>query len=366
MLNAQVDTGKVQTKIQSTCFKKNVDVISTLQIINVVTNGRAAELNRVYIFHSRYLRNVRIHQDQLPQYALQSTFHQPPNRMDHTQAVLAGTESPTVQDFIEWHEEQAFRLGELGFTMGSYRDEDFFKQWADVSDLQEAFSRENCAQEAMEQLHEEAIRLQQRMIIMRGNPNLLAQTEIEVQRRLLQAGKSEPNIERYVKSKVSLRQKIVILNKLEHQTEPREPDGVTAWVYLGADLERKIFVNLPIKASLSEVCRLLEGIKKTEMPFLGYPPTGTQSVDAVSEWKYHLIDKNKSALVNKDPVRLLTDADYRKMIAQITRNRQDIKAPVAVMTLVGTRSRNLYPKQLTLSIGRSSRTSRTIEPDHRD
>ena len=257
-------------------------------------------------------------------------------------------------------------MGELGFTMGSYRDEDFFKQWADVSDLQEAFSRENCAQEAMEQLHEEAVRLQQRMIIMRANPNLLAQTEIEVQRRLLQAGKSEPNIERYVKSKVPLRQKIVILNKLEHRTEPREPDGVTAWVYLGPDLERKIFVNLPIKASLSEVCRLLEGIKKTEMTSLGYPPTATQSVDGESEWKYHLIDKNQSVLVTKDPVRLLTDADYRKMIAQITRKRQDIKAPVAVMTLVGTRSRSLYPKQLTLSIGRSSRTTRTIEPDHRD
>ena len=93
---------------------------------------------------------------------------------------------------------------------------------------------------------------------------------------------------------------------------------------------------------------------------------GTQPVDAVSEWKYHLIDKNKSVLVNKDPVRLLTDAHYRKMMVQITRNRQDTKAPVAVMTLVGTRSRTLYPKQLTLSIGRSSRTTRTIEPNHRD
>ena len=263
--------------------------------------------------------------------------------MDHNRAVLTGTEPPKVQDFVEWHEEQAFRLGELGFTMGSYRDEDFFKQWADVSDLQEAFSRKNCAQEAMEKLHEEASRLQQRMTIMQCNPNLLAQTEIEVQRRLLQAGKSEPNIERYANSKVSLRKKIVILNKLEHRTEPREPDGVTAWVYLGPDLERKIIVNLPIKASLSEVCRLLESIKKAEMPSLGYSPTGTQSVDAETGWNYHLIDKDKSALVNKDAVRLLTDADYRKMMAQITRKGQNVKAPVAVMTLVGTRSRNPYP-----------------------
>lgn len=46
----KADTGKVQVKIQSTRFKKNVDVISTLhtlQIINVVMNGPAAELNRV-------------------------------------------------------------------------------------------------------------------------------------------------------------------------------------------------------------------------------------------------------------------------------------------------------------------------------
>lgn len=41
--------------------------------------------------------------------------------MDHAQAALAGMEAPTGEDFVEWHEEQAFRLGELGFTMGSYR-----------------------------------------------------------------------------------------------------------------------------------------------------------------------------------------------------------------------------------------------------
>lgn len=289
--------------------------------------------------------------------------------MDHTQAVLAGTESPTVQDFIEWHEEQAFRLGELGFTMGTYRAENFFKQWSDVTDLQQAFSRENCAQEAMEQLHEEATRLQQRMIIMRSNPSLLAQTEIEVQRRLLQAGKSDPNMELHVNSKALLRRKIVTLYKLQHRTEPREADGVTAWLYLGANLERKIAVNLPIKASLSEACRLLESIKKMEMSLLGYPPTGTQSVDAESGWKYHLIDKNTSTLVNKDPVRLLTDADYRKMIGQITKKQKDIEAPVAVMTLVGgTKSKeSRTPKAAdSLSIGRCSQTTGTIEPDHGD
>lgn len=276
--------------------------------------------------------------------------------MDHAQAVLAGTEAPTVEDVIEWHEEQAIRLGELGFTMGSYCDEDFRKHWEHVDDLQEAFSLENCAQEAVEQMHADVTRLQQRMIIMRSNPALLALAEIEVHRRLLQAGKSEPKIELYVQSNAPLRHKIVRLHKLEHRTEPRKPDGVMAWVYMGANLCQKVPVNLPIKASLSEVCRLLEGIKKTEMPFLKDSPVGirktgmpflaeslegTRAIDAESVWKYHLVYTDKSALVDKKAVTLLTDEDYRKMFIQITRPRQDMKAPVAVITLVGKRSKNL-------------------------
>lgn len=284
--------------------------------------------------------------------------------MDHAQAVLAGMEAPTVEDFIEWHEEQAFRLGELGFTMGSYRAEDFFKQWSDVSDLAEAFSKENCAQEAMEQLHADVTRLQQRMKIMRSNPPLLALTENEVQRRLLQAGQSQSDIEHFFKSKPSLRQKIVKLHKLEHRTEPRKPDGVTAWVCMGPNHERKMMmINLPIKASLSEVCRLLEGIKISEMPFEA-SATGTQSINAESVWKYQLVDKRK--LLPKSSVKLLTDADYHKMIAQITRKQKDINPPQAVITLVGTRSENPSAKQLTLSIGRFSETTSTAEPTHRD
>lgn len=276
--------------------------------------------------------------------------------MDHAQAVLAGTEAPTVEDVIEWHEEQADRLAELGFTMGSYCDEDFRTHWEHVDDLQEAFSLENCAEEAMEQMHADFTRILQRTIIIRSNPALLARAEIEVHRRLLQAGKLEPKIELCVQSNASLRYKIVRLHKLEHRTEPREPDGVLAWVYLGANLCQKLPVNLPIKASLSKVCRLLEGIKKTEMPFLRDSPEdikkrempfledspeGTRSVDAESVWKYHLVSRDKSALVDKKAVTLLTDEDYRKMIIQITRQRQDMKAPVAVITLVGKRSKNL-------------------------
>lgn len=289
----------------------------------------------------------------------------PPTDMDHAQAVLAGMEAPTVEDFIEWHEEQAFRLGELGFTMGSYHAEDFFKQWSDVSDVAEAFSKENCAQEAMEEMHADVTRLQQRMRIMRSNPHLLVLTENEVQRRLLQARQSQPGIEHVFKSKTSLREKIVKLHKLEHRTEPRKPDGVTAWMCMGPDHKRKmIIIDLPIKASLSEVCRLLEGIKKSEMPFLDASATGTQSVDAESVWKYHLIDKKK--LVSKSSVKLLTDADYDKMIAQITRKQKDINPPQAVIALVGTRSENPSAKQLTLSIGSSSETTSIVEPTHRD
>ena len=289
----------------------------------------------------------------------QSTLDEPLKSMDHGQAVLAGMEAPTVEDFIEWLEEQAFRLGELGFTMGSYRDEDFIKHWSDVDDLAVAFSLENCAQEAMEQLHTEATQLQQREAIMQSNPSLLALTNTEVERRLLQAGNSDPDLARFLNSKPSLRQKVVELHKLEHRTEPREPDGVTAWVYLGADYKRKIEVNLPIKASLSWVCRLLEDIKRTEMPFLEY------SIDSESTWKYDLVKQSRAELVSTGPVKLLTDADYDKMIAQITTPRKDAQAPLAILTLVGMRPKDFSAKPLTLSIGRFSATTRTVERTHR-
>lgn len=252
--------------------------------------------------------------------------------MDHTQAILAGTEVPTVQDFIEWYEEQASRMGDLGFTMGSYQNKDFFKQWENVNDLKEAFSLENCAQEAMEQMYADVTQLQQRMNIMQSNPSLLAITESEVHRRLLQVGKSDPKIELWVKSQTSLRNKIVRLHKLEHRTKTRAPDGVTAWVYMGVHLEQKIIVNLPINASLCEVCRLLEGIGKTEMPFVEKFPTGTRSIDAGNVWKYHLVDKDRS-LRNQTPTKLYSDNDYHNLIAQISRQG----GPVAVITLVGTR-----------------------------
>lgn len=289
------------------------------------------------------MRDVRAKLHQLAEYTSSSTFPQPSKSMDHAQAVLAGTEAPTVEDFIEWHEEQACRMGELGFTMGSYCAQDFLKQWSHMDDLEQPFSLENCAQEAMERMHADVTRLQQRLFIMRSNQPLLALTEIEVQRRLLQA---EPNHELYAKSNTSLRKKIARLHKLEHPTEPREPNGVEAWLYVGPKLERKIKINLPIKASLSEVCRLLEGIKRVEMPFLEDSSTGTWLTDAESVWKYHLVHQGKF-LKNKSSVKLLTDEDYRKMIAQIIEQRQGITAAVAVLTLVGTESKNLSLQQLT-------------------
>lgn len=258
--------------------------------------------------------------------------------MDHAQAVLAGTEAPTVEDFIEWHEEEAFRSGDLGFTTGSYSTDEFYKNWSDVTDLHEAFFVENCAQEAMEQLHTELTRLQQRSIIMRSNPDLLALTEIEVHRRLLQAGNSEVDVAGYVNSKASLREKIIRLHELEHGTGLREPDGIRVCVSLGAKLEQMITVILPIEASLSEVCRLLEGIRKTDTPFLDDSPTCTWAVDAESVWKYHLIDQDTGALVTGKSVRLLTDQDYREMIAQTTSQGRNIRAIVA---LVGTTCKNL-------------------------
>ncbi|MCJ1465293.1 hypothetical protein MMC07_003910 [Pseudocyphellaria aurata] len=250
--------------------------------------------------------------------------------MDHAQAVLAGTEAPTVEDFIEWHEEEAFRSGDLGFTTGFYSTDEFYKSWSDVADLHEAFSVENYAQEAMEQLHTEHTRLQQRSNIMQSNPDLLALTEIEVHRRLLQAGNSELDVADYVSSKASLREKIVKLHELEHGTGLRKPGGVRALVSLGAKLEQTITVMLPIEASLSEVCRLLEGIRETDTPFLDDSPTCSWAVDAESVWKYHLIDRDTGKLLKGKSVRLLTDQHYRQMIAQTTSQGRNITAVLAL------------------------------------
>lgn len=278
--------------------------------------------------------------------------------MDHAVAVLRGEAQPTVQDIISWIEEEAFRMGSLGFRHGYSNPSDIFSKFSmssSVGDLDEWDRLENCATTAMRGIHDEIISMQRRMQIMKAhrggihdeiasreqhrmqvmnaNAPLLARTEAWVNCELRKAGKSQADIDGYSKSQGRLREKVLDLYNLKHpHLDP--PAGVPAVLYLGPKFERKVKVGLPIKASLAEVCELLDRVcASDDYLSLGWHEPSTLTGEGKKIWKYHLVDQEQMKLIRPDSTRLLSDADYNHLIRQFKRKR-GVYSRYAVLTAV--------------------------------
>lgn len=256
--------------------------------------------------------------------------------MDHANAVLDGQEQPTVEDFIEWIEEECVRMGMLGFRTEYADPEEIFAYSAmnaSGGELDTANDLEQCATVEMMRVDKEIAMMERRMHIMRANKPLLARTEVHVDKALLAAGKTQEDINSYPNNEKRLHKKVMDLYTLKHPIPPitGPPRGVDAVLVLGEKLDRQVSVTLPVKATLAEVCKLLDGTCASE----DYLTVGWHKPPAEKRiWKYHLIAKGQKSPIAPHSTKLLTDADYNHLIQQVQKKEKDGHPRFAILTVV--------------------------------
>ena len=277
--------------------------------------------------------------------------------MDHADAVLRGEEEPTQEDFIEWVEEEAVRMGMIGFRTEYASLEEIFADISmnsgSVKDFEEIDSLEDCATVEMLRIHKDIDTMERRIKIMKANPLLLARTEVQVDKKLLAAGKSQEDIASYPKSKSRLRVKVMDLHALKHPIAPvtGPPTGISALVILGKKLDRRIPVTLPVKASLAEVCKLLDGTYATE----DYLTVGWHKAPTDKRiWKYRFIAEGEKPRDLPHSTRLFTDADYQHLIQQATVRNKGQKPQLVVLVPV-SRLHQRLGVSLNDTLGRAPR-----------
>jgi hypothetical protein len=257
--------------------------------------------------------------------------------MDHASSLSNGQERPTVEDVIDWIEEEAFRMGRLGFRKGYANPQEIFSNFSmngSVGDFEEMDRLEHCATTAMEGVNAELSLMERRMNIMNADPPLLARAEARVDRRLLEAGMSHKDIESYPKSEKRLREKVLALYTLKHPvTEP--PPGIEAWVFLGRQRERQVSVLLPLKATLAEVCECLDGVcASQDFLSVGWNQTAAQNRERGRIWRYQLTVKGQMSTLAPQSTKLLEDIDYHHLIQQITKKEGGVYSYYAILSPV--------------------------------
>lgn len=236
----------------------------------------------------------------------------------------------TVRDVFKAQRDQAFHLGEFGFTSNSPNPEEIFKTpiFNPETSMQppQPAEDETAIVEAMQSIHRKICKLQEGKAIMDhpANNPLLAETVKELDEELLEAGKSQ----RYVVGQ-TLRRKVVDYAELR---EPKDqPNFVTVKV-LPMSGQGEIFeVSLPLKATIPENNSLLWDVCTKNGSYLPSHKEKESYMEA-GTWKYQLTERNSGRPINKLSTKLEIDWDYHFMIQLITTG--GLKAPVAALCLV--------------------------------
>lgn len=227
-----------------------------------------------------------------------------------------------MRDVIMWQQEQAQRLGEIGFTKNFPDPSDIFKPFTLTPSEHELPAEDRGAiVAAMRETHRAIMQVQQRKMIMDRAGPLLASTEMNVDQKLLAAGVPEQAL-----SNKNLRQKIVQLVELKEP--PPKKNFVAVLVNVTSTTKGQshiLNISLPLKASVAEVYALLDEIIKALLSekALSYERGGA--------WKYQLVDQSHTQLLMNKSLPLETDLNYTLMLQQVS-TLSDGKAPVAVLT----------------------------------
>ena len=229
-----------------------------------------------------------------------------------------------MRDVIMWQQEQAQRLGELGFTTNFPDPSDIFKPFTLTPSEHELPAEDRGAiVAAMRETHKAIMQVQQRKMIMDRAGPLLASTEMNVHQKLLAAGVPEQEL-----LNKNLRQKIVQLVELKEP--PPKKNFVAVLVDVTSMTKGRshlLDINLPLKASVAEVYALLDEVMKALLSEKGL------SYEGGGAWKYQLVDQSHTQLLMNKSLPLETDLNYTLMLQQVSK-LSDGKTPVAVLTQV--------------------------------
>lgn len=259
--------------------------------------------------------------------------------MNHAEAVLLGKEEPTEEDFIEWVEEEAYRMGMIGFR-AEYANQELAEIFADFplessreGEFKDFVDLENCAHTEMMKIHEEIETMKRRMNIMKANRLLCARAERRVDKELLAAGQVLKGPDQYPDDGSRFRRKVMELYDLRHPIPPvtGPPSGIDVSLRLGKTLDRRVAVRLPVEATLAEACKLLDGTCASE----DYLTQGWHKAPVEKRiWKYCLRPRGQKSQGSVDWTRLLTDADYQHLIQQATKKEKGQYIQLATLTPV--------------------------------
>lgn len=238
-----------------------------------------------------------------------------------------GQQPPSVDDIINWHIEQSINLGTIGWTM-NFPTADFFKDF-DPAPFAEAATFDgdidtDILDAALHEFAAEQERLIDRMNVMEANRPLLEATELEVHRRLLQAGKTQQDIDHYIREKTRLGRKIEDLYRLQYPDPPK--NYVEAFINYGpAHNRRSAEINLDINGSLanfeSSIKITLECFRDMWEPLASVHHEG-------SSWKFQWKPKDKSGKTEEKWFPLETERDYKDLIRQATSPSKEQYTPV--------------------------------------
>ncbi|KAI4252082.1 MAG: hypothetical protein LQ352_004481, partial [Teloschistes flavicans] len=224
-------------------------------------------------------------------------------------------QQPTVDDIIDWHLEQCYNCGELGFTCEPPTIEAFNANirinptpapfgddplddddWADID--------EAAARDAIKEFN----RAKDRHEYIISHPALVAETQKEVHRRLLAAGKRQSDIDLYDVDQIPLRLRILDLHNIENgYLEKTVPASLN---YVSGSIQRSTKTNLNAKDSLSD----FERHAKCCLESLKTPYTQPEGIHYEGRpWRYRL---NPTPWLYQNDFRILeSNRDYQNMIS---------------------------------------------------
>ena len=134
----------------------------------------------------------------------------------------------SAEDIIAWAREEAYRMGEIGFTTNFPDTAANFSAWkCDINAPLEPAIDEQAIEDAAEATHNDVMRIKARCELMQKMPTLVAEAHSIIDAKLLPAGR----LKRAGDDR-KLRQKVVELFELEHP--PAAANFVSVLVAQGA------------------------------------------------------------------------------------------------------------------------------------
>ena len=244
------------------------------------------------------------------------------------------------QEVLRIQLEKLWRIGELGYTTNFSTFEEIVTNYSSATELDEDSSRRGPENEddviaAMHSIHHALSQLQQDERLLRDNKPIVSEVESAVDRILSSLGKSD----RWIGGQ-NFRTKLKQI--IEMRTPQPPPNFVTVFMVdpltnPDTNIDQTLKqINIPLSATLYQVHKLLRQVVKgdslSRCNETGEDPRIWDRAEVV--WKYQLMAKDRSKLLNQTSIKLETDSDLKRMYRTIRNVSQGSNSPDAVLTCV--------------------------------